>query len=113
MRTFQEVRTEIAHLTHELESAERDLLLERLKIEQQYIDNAGGEKNIGSNEAARTRTLTLLVESDATYQRMTDHAATYRLHLLTAKAELETILFAERQRENSLTEQQIVLGLAS
>lgn len=63
-----EARAELAHTTSEKIQADYSLASLRALHEQQAIDQAGGDKALGTNAEARARALTLALAADADYQ---------------------------------------------
>lgn len=111
MRDFTTVRMELANAKLLLD--DRAYLMERTKIgiEADAIEQAGGVKNLAPNEKAQERVLDTIVGNTDQYQndRQAWRAAHRMVTLLTA--ELECIVFAQRQKESALKEQAIIAAV--
>ena len=86
-----ESRLTLAQAALSLASFERTLALARAMAEAAIIEAAGGSKNLGSNEADRSRALTISIEGDEGYAKALAGRNAAELTKLTVQANLESL----------------------
>ncbi len=89
IRLVLDARIQLARLTVQEAAAKRSLDLARACAEVRAIEAAGGEKALGSNQAARDRAFALALAEDEEYRGFLDAYVRAQLTRYAAEAQLE------------------------
>jgi len=107
--TLAQLRTHLAELGIQLRADRDAVALARATVEQQTIDDAGGQKALGANEDDRTRKLTLAVATSDNVGHWLHQLRDHEAQLDRLNAELSNQLDARRAAEWSIRERTLAL----
>lgn len=112
MRTYTHVKMELVEASNKLARMDFDASTWRAVHEHHIINAVGGVKQLGPNEAEQKRQLLVALDQDTIYKDMIDKYFALRETVALLEAELDCIVFAERQRETMIRGQAVARGVS-
>lgn len=110
-KTLADLRRSLVNTRVELANKGDELPRARARAERRAIDAAGGdEKAMGSNEAARSRALTIALADDDEYRTALANVRSLEAGVLRLEAEIEIARDERRERER-LTRERLISAM--